>query len=92
MAEGARATTTPTPLPSFLIVGAQQSGTGWLRDNLGLHGEIFVAPRELRGTALRLVLEQGISLDAVATQLSIPAALLQSWRDDAVAQATDRYS
>lgn len=37
----------PLPLPSFLIVGAQKSGTRWLRHNLCLHDEIYVAEREL---------------------------------------------
>ena len=37
----------PTPLPTFLIIGAQKSGTRWLRFNLGRHEEIFIAPKEL---------------------------------------------
>lgn len=45
MAERARET--PEPLPSFLIIGAQKSGTRWLRHNLGLHQEVFAAQREL---------------------------------------------
>ena len=35
------------PLPTFLIIGAQKSATRWLRLNLGLHPDIFSAPREL---------------------------------------------
>lgn len=38
----------PTPpSPSFLIIGAQKSGTRWLRLNLGRHPEIFTAGGEL---------------------------------------------
>jgi hypothetical protein len=33
-------------LPTFLIIGAQKSGTRWLRRNLGKHPEIFTADRE----------------------------------------------
>jgi hypothetical protein len=33
-------------LPTFLIIGAQKSGTRWLRRNLGEHPEIFTADRE----------------------------------------------
>jgi hypothetical protein len=33
-------------LPTFLIIGAQKSGTRWLRKNLGRHPEIFTANRE----------------------------------------------
>ena len=36
------------PLPDFLVIGAQKSGTRWLRMHLGMHPEIFVADRELR--------------------------------------------
>jgi hypothetical protein len=36
-----------TPLPTFLIIGAQKSATRWLRMNLGLHPDVFVADREL---------------------------------------------
>jgi len=35
------------PLPTFLIIGAQKSGTRWLRFNLGKHPDIYTAPREL---------------------------------------------
>jgi uncharacterized protein (TIGR03086 family) len=35
------------PLPSFLIIGAQKSATRWLRYNLGLHPEVYAAPREI---------------------------------------------
>jgi sulfotransferase family protein len=35
------------PLPRFVIIGAQKSGTRWLRQNLGKHPEIFAAPTEL---------------------------------------------
>lgn len=41
-----RATPSP-PLPTFLIIGAQKSGTRWLRKNLGGHPEVFTAAREL---------------------------------------------
>ena len=36
------------PLPTFLIIGAQKSATRWLRYNLGLHPEVFVAETELQ--------------------------------------------
>lgn len=36
------------PLPNFLIIGAQKSGTRWLRMHLGTHPEVFTADRELR--------------------------------------------
>lgn len=36
----------PTP-PTFLVIGAQKSATRWLRVNLGLHPDVFTAPREL---------------------------------------------
>jgi hypothetical protein len=35
------------PLPTFLIIGAQKSGTRWLRHNLGRHPEVFTADREI---------------------------------------------
>jgi len=34
------------PLPTFLIVGAQKSGTRWLRTNLGAHPQVFTADAE----------------------------------------------
>jgi uncharacterized protein (TIGR03086 family) len=34
------------PLPTFLIIGAQKSGTRWLRVNLGRHPEVYTAPLE----------------------------------------------
>jgi uncharacterized protein (TIGR03086 family) len=34
------------PLPTFLIIGAQKSGTRWLRINLGKHHEVYAAPTE----------------------------------------------
>ncbi len=36
-----------TPLPQFLIIGAQKSATRWLRLNLGQHPEVFTAELEL---------------------------------------------
>ncbi|MEM7139535.1 MAG: hypothetical protein AAF548_00785 [Actinomycetota bacterium] len=39
-------TTRPAALPTFLIVGAQKSGTRWLAHQLNDHPEIFVAPGE----------------------------------------------
>jgi hypothetical protein len=38
---------TNSPLPSFLIIGAQKSATRWLRANLGEHPEICTAREEL---------------------------------------------
>jgi len=35
------------PLPTFLIIGAQKSGTRWMRRNLGEHPEIFTYDGEL---------------------------------------------
>jgi hypothetical protein len=35
------------PLPNFLIIGAQKSGTRWLRSNLGEHPEILAVDEEL---------------------------------------------
>lgn len=35
------------PLPTFLIIGAQKSGTRWLRRNLGEHPEVFTYNGEL---------------------------------------------
>lgn len=35
------------PLPTFLIIGAQKSGTRWLRDNLHEHPEVFAAWEEV---------------------------------------------
>lgn len=34
-------------LPPFIIIGAQKCGTRWLRHNLGLHPDIFVADKEI---------------------------------------------
>jgi uncharacterized protein (TIGR03086 family) len=34
------------PLPTFLIIGAQKSGTRWLRVNLGRHPDVYTAPAE----------------------------------------------
>lgn len=39
--------TPDTPLPTFLIIGAQKSATRWLRHNLGMHPEVFTADYEL---------------------------------------------
>lgn len=36
-----------TPLPTFVIIGAQKSGTRWLRSSLGKHPDVYVADREL---------------------------------------------
>ena len=36
------------PLPTFIVIGAQKSATRWLRENLGQHPDIFVAPEELK--------------------------------------------
>jgi hypothetical protein len=36
-----------SPLPSFLIIGAQKSGTRWLRLNLGRHPDVFTPDEEL---------------------------------------------
>lgn len=41
-------TTGKTPLPNFLIIGAQKSATRWLRMHLGEHPGVFTADRELR--------------------------------------------
>jgi hypothetical protein len=35
------------PLPTFLIIGAQKSGTRWLRRNLGEHPEVFTYNGEI---------------------------------------------
>ena len=35
------------PLPTFLIIGAQKCATRWLRFNLGLHPDVYVASSEL---------------------------------------------
>lgn len=35
------------PLPTFLIIGAQKSGTRWLRHNIGCHPSAFVADHEI---------------------------------------------
>ncbi len=35
------------PLPTFAIVGAQKSGTRWLRKNLGAHRSVFTVDREV---------------------------------------------
>jgi hypothetical protein len=35
------------PLPTFLIIGAQKSGTRWLRRNLGEHPEVFTYDGEI---------------------------------------------
>jgi uncharacterized protein (TIGR03086 family) len=34
------------PLPTFIIIGAQKSGTRWLRINLGKHPKVYTAPTE----------------------------------------------
>lgn len=34
------------PLPTFIIIGAQKSGTRWLRTNLGKHRDVYTAPAE----------------------------------------------
>lgn len=34
-------------LPDFLIIGAQKSGTSWLRAQLGQHPDIFMVPHEV---------------------------------------------
>jgi uncharacterized protein (TIGR03086 family) len=34
------------PLPTFLIIGAQKSGTRWLRINVGHHPDVYTAPTE----------------------------------------------
>jgi hypothetical protein len=37
----------PAPLPTFLIIGAQKSGTRWLRMNLGRHPDVYAVSEEL---------------------------------------------
>src|SRR5215207_4973067 len=37
---------TEAPLPTFIIIGAQKSGTRWLRTNLGKHHKVYTAPLE----------------------------------------------
>jgi len=32
------------PIPDFLIIGAQRSGTSWLNKNLGIHPQIWMPP------------------------------------------------
>jgi hypothetical protein len=41
-------TSPASPLPTFLIIGAQKSATRWLRYNLGLHPDIFAADTEIQ--------------------------------------------
>ena len=36
-----------TPLPTFVVIGAQKSATRWLRSNLGRHPDVYTATREL---------------------------------------------
>jgi hypothetical protein len=36
------------PLPTFLIIGAQKSGTRWLRSNLGHHPDVYTVGLETR--------------------------------------------
>lgn len=38
---------TLSPLPTFIIIGAQKSATRWLRYNLGRHPEIYTCPYEI---------------------------------------------
>lgn len=38
---------TRSPLPDFIIIGAQKSATRWLRTNLGEHPDIYTAPSEV---------------------------------------------
>jgi hypothetical protein len=35
------------PLPDFIVIGAQKAGTHWIRENLGAHPDVYVAPAEL---------------------------------------------
>ncbi|MDN5836672.1 MAG: sulfotransferase domain-containing protein [Nitrosospira sp.] len=35
------------PLPNFLIIGAQKSGTTWLLQRLGQHPDVFIPPQEV---------------------------------------------
>lgn len=35
-------------LPDFLIIGEQKCGTGWIRDRLREHPDVFLPPRELK--------------------------------------------
>ena len=35
------------PLPTFLIIGAERSGTRWLRANLEEHPDVFTPPASL---------------------------------------------
>jgi hypothetical protein len=39
-------TETSAPLPTFVIIGAQKSGTRWLRYNLGRHPDVYTADVE----------------------------------------------
>jgi hypothetical protein len=36
-----------TPLPTFVVIGAQKSATRWLRTNLGKHPDVYTAAREI---------------------------------------------
>jgi hypothetical protein len=47
------------PLPTFLIVGAQKSGTRWLRANLGRHPDVYTATLELGFFQSRRRYEEG---------------------------------
>lgn len=53
-------TSDPT-LPSFLIIGEQKCGTGWLRDRLLEHPDVFIAPKEVNFFSHKSNFERGIT-------------------------------
>ena len=38
-----------TPLPTFVVIGAQKSATRWLRTNLGKHPDVYTASPRISG-------------------------------------------
>jgi hypothetical protein len=79
----ALAEATAPPLPTFLIIGAQKSGTRWLRINLGLHPEIFTASEELAFFNSARFTRKGLDWYRVC---------FKGWRDEPfVGEATPGY-
>ncbi len=53
-------TTRPVKLPDFLVIGEQKCGTGWIRDRLRQHPQIFMAPGEVKFFSHRANFKRGL--------------------------------
>jgi len=86
------------PLPTFLIIGAQKSGTRWLRRNLGLHPAVFTPNNECsyfntdkfdQGLDTYLARFEGWTGQTVVGEAT-PGYMMWNWRSPSVAEVAER--